>query len=54
MIRLPAINNQAQSAHYFMKNKWPRFDFEKNKIRFFPPRPANNRLAEEHVTGISI
>lgn len=50
----PSINAQAHTAQYFAKDRWPVYDFENNKITFYPPRAANNKTAEEDLRGIEI
>lgn len=50
----PSINAATSSAAYFARDKWPVFDFTKNKITFYPARPSNNKLTEESVAGVSI
>jgi anaerobic magnesium-protoporphyrin IX monomethyl ester cyclase len=54
MMKAPAINEQTHSANYFMKDKWPKFDFVNEKITFFPVRPASNKITDEHLTGVQV
>ena len=50
----PPVNARAHTAVYFAKDRWPKYDFKKNKITFYPPRPANNKLTEEDRQGVEI
>jgi radical SAM superfamily enzyme YgiQ (UPF0313 family) len=50
----PPTNAATHSAVYFARDKWPVFDFVKNKITFYAPRPAGNKVDEESVAGVQI
>ena len=50
----PPTNAATHSAVYFARDKWPVFDFVKNKITFYAPRPAGNKVDDESVVGVQI
>lgn len=51
----PEINKQTHSARYFAKDKWPKFDFENQKITFYTIRPATNKITDPSmVDGVKI
>ncbi len=54
MMKAPAINEQTHSAQYFMKDQWPKYDFENSPITFYPVRPSNNKITDEHLKGVTI
>lgn len=50
----PPINASTRASAYYEKDKWPVYDFERNKITYYPPRPAGNKITEEMVHGVRI
>ncbi len=50
----PSISAQAHTAVYFAPDRWPVYDFVKNKITFYPARPANNKLTADDLRGVEI
>lgn len=54
MAMAPATGGKGKSAKYFLKDRWPKFDFEREKVTFFPPRPSSNKLSDAHLNGESV
>jgi anaerobic magnesium-protoporphyrin IX monomethyl ester cyclase len=50
----PPINASTRASAYYAKDKWPVYDFERNNITYYPPRPAGNKITEEMVHGVRI
>lgn len=43
----PSVNAQTHTAVYFARDRWPVYDFERGKITYYPPRPANNKSTDD-------
>jgi anaerobic magnesium-protoporphyrin IX monomethyl ester cyclase len=50
----PSTSAATHSALYYAKNEWPVFDFERNQITWYPPRPAANKVSEEMADGVRV
>lgn len=50
----PPINHATHSAVYYAKDRWPTYDFANQPITFYPPRPATNKLTNEHIQGVVV
>src|SRR3990167_5509794 len=53
-ITSPSINNKTNSAIYFAKDKWPKYDFVNQPITFYPSRPATNKFTQDLIDGVPI